>query len=88
MGTFADDTVFWTKPHQQDHGLDTAHALQDELDHFTGWCNKWKLVLNKEKCESLTVTGRMKVGMDAPDLTILGASSQKSRDHALPWSLP
>ena len=51
--------------------------MQEELDQFTRWCNSWKLVLNKEKCESLTITGRMKVGMDAPDLKILGHPVKK-----------
>ena len=72
MGTFADDTVFWNKPHQKDHGLDTAHALQEELENFTSWCNRWKLVLNEDKCETLTIKGKMRKGMDEPTLYILG----------------
>ena len=33
MGTFADDTVFWNKPHQFEHGLDVSKALQGGPDH-------------------------------------------------------
>ena len=47
------------------------------LDHFTRWCNRWKLVLNKDTCETLTITGRMKVGMDKPTLYILGTQVEQ-----------
>ena len=45
IGTFADDTLLWSKPFNTNDKHKTE-LLQKELNFFAEWSAKWKLVIN------------------------------------------
>ncbi len=53
MGLFADDTIFWTAP--EIRCPNRYSRLQETMNDFADWCNKWKLSLNASKCNVLKI---------------------------------
>ena len=54
MGGFCDDINWWTLDNPQY----TKNKLQQAFKLFYDFCNKWKLVLNIDKCYSIRITRR------------------------------
>ena len=46
--SYADDTAIWASRRSL---LSTRNALQRRLSSIELWCNKWRLILNPDKCE-------------------------------------
>ena len=55
MGGFCDDINWWTLDNPQY----TKDKLQQAFKLFYTFCNKWKLVLNIDKCYSIRITRRI-----------------------------
>ena len=53
---FADDMSMYTISNKLD--INNSIALQNEINRFYEWTLNWKLVINAEKCSSLTLTHR------------------------------
>ena len=55
---FADDMSMYTIPSPL--SINNTIQLQTEIDNFYDWTLRWKLVINAEKCESITLTKKTK----------------------------
>ena len=80
LGTFADDTLLWSKPYNKNNKQKTE-LLQRELNSFAHWSTMWKLVINADKCDYLRIIGQFTKRFGEPPKLSIAGTQLKQVDH-------
>ena len=72
---FADDTSLWARSKKASLA---ANRLQRDLDALTGWCTKWRIILDPERTKLIMFSRTLKETANKPALFLYGTRIQLS----------